>query len=96
MIKASPHPTPSHRAPSLQLDLASIYEGLLPGQTVYRLRALACGGAQHAAFVLLPELAAWTMFDEGGRSTIGAWADVRRKCEAARALPVLLFYEAEK
>ena len=79
------------------MDLAALYEGLLPGQHVYRLRSLVChdGPQRCVAFVLLPELQAWVMLEEGGRaSRVGSWAELRRKCEAGRIQPSVLFYEA--
>ena len=73
------HPRPAPPTPP-QVDLAALYEGLLPGQHVYRLRSLVCCyRAHYLAFVLLPELNAWVMLDEGRASRVGGWADVRRK-----------------
>ncbi len=73
----------------------AVYRGLHPGQYVYRLRSLVgYYGAHYFAFVLLPELQAWVMFDDTRVSRVGSWADVRRKCEAGRIQPSLLFYEA--
>lgn len=34
-------------------------------------------------------------FDDASASAIGAWADVRRRCEGGRIQPSVLFYEAE-
>ncbi|GAB4821097.1 hypothetical protein N2152v2_008143 [Parachlorella kessleri] len=82
-----------------RVDLAALYEGLLPGQHVYRLRSLVChaGGPQRCccAFVLLPELGVWVLLEGGGKaSRVGSWAELRRKCEAGRIQPSVLFYEA--
>ncbi|GAB4821090.1 hypothetical protein N2152v2_008136 [Parachlorella kessleri] len=77
-----------------RVDLHAVYRGVNPGQHVYRLRSLVCYyGAHYFAFVLLPELGAWVMFDDTRVSRVGAWADVRRKCEAGRIQPSVLFYE---
>ena len=77
-----------------QVDLHAVYRGVNPGQHVYRLRSLVCYyGAHYFAFVLLPELGAWVMFDDTRVSRVGSWADVRRKCEAGRIQPSVLFYE---
>jgi hypothetical protein len=78
----------------LQVDMHSVYRGLHPGQHVYRLRSLVgYYGAHYFAFVLLPELQAWVMFDDTRVSRVGSWKDVRRKCELGRIQPSLLFYE---
>ena len=80
----------------LQVDLGEIYRAVEPGQLLYRLRSLVCYyGAHYQAFVLLPELGRWLMFDDTRVSNIGTWADVRRKCELGRIQPSVLFYEAE-
>lgn len=75
-----------------------MYEGLLPGAHVYRLRSLVCYyGAHHQAFVLVPEAGSagsWVMVDGARATRIGTWADVRRKCVSGRIMPTLLFFEA--
>jgi hypothetical protein len=35
------------------------------------------------------------MFDDARVTRVGAWADVRCKCEAGRIQPSVLFYEAQ-
>ncbi len=94
LVPAAPACLPPIACP--QVDLAALYEGLLPGQHVYRLRSMVCYQGPHcAAFVLLPELQAWVMIDDAGRaSRVGGWAELRRKCEAGRIQPSVLFYEA--
>ena len=73
-------PLPPPTLPPPQLDLAAVYRGLPPQQHVYRLRSLVCYyGAHYFAFVLVPELGAWVMFDDTRTSRVGSWADVRRK-----------------
>ena len=43
--------------------------------------------------MLVPEAGGWLMFDDASVSRVGAWADVRRQCEAGRIQPSVLFYE---
>ena len=72
-----PRPT---APPLVQLDLAALYPNAEPGAHVYRLRSLVCcSGAHHQAFVLVPELKRWLLFDDTRVANIGTWADVRRK-----------------
>lgn len=79
----------------LQVDLHTMYRGASPVEYVYRLRSAACYyGAHYVAFVLLPELGRWVLFDDTRVSTVGTWEDVRRKCEAGRVQPSVRFYEA--
>jgi hypothetical protein len=78
----------------LQVDLRELFEGLPAGRHVYRLRSMVCYyGAHYQAFVLVPDLGRWLMFDDTRVSNVGGWADVRRKCELGRIQPSLLFYE---
>ncbi len=80
----------------VQVDMAAMYRGAQPGQHVYRLRSMVCYyGAHYQAFVLVPDLGRWLMFDDTRISNIGTWGDVKRKCEVGRIQPSLLFYEAE-
>ena len=70
---------------------------LYPGARAqrYRLRSMVCYYGQHyQALVLVPDAGGWLMFDDTRVSRVGAWADVRRKCEAGRIQPSVLFYEA--
>ena len=81
--------------PSLQVDLGEVYQGVERGAHRYRLRSMVCYYGQHySAFVWAEDLAAWLMFDDTRVRRVGAWADVRRKCEAGRIQPSVLFYEA--
>lgn len=80
---------------SLQVDLHAVYRGPVPGQYVYRLRSMVCYyGAHYFAFVLLPDTDRWVMFDDTRVSGLGTWGEVRRKCEAGRIQPSVLFYES--
>ncbi len=79
----------------MQVDLGHIYHALEEGQHVYCLRSLVCYyGAHYFAFVLVPDLGRWIMFDDTRVSKIGSWADVRRKCELGHIQPSVLFYAA--
>lgn len=92
----SPSPLPlSRRLPLVQIDLGQLYEGTPPG-SLYRLRAMVCYyGRHYSAFARLPELGdRWVMFDDSSASAIGAWAQVRQRCEGGRVQPSVLFYEA--
>ena len=82
-------------SPLLQIDLGQLYDGV-PAGTMYRLRSLVCYyGRHYLAFVLLPELGGrWVMFDDSSAVAVGAWAEVRARCEAVRVQPSVLFYEA--
>ena len=81
----------------VQVDVGDVYCGRRPGQDVYRLRSMVCYyGAHYFAFVLVPDLGRWLIFDDTRVSNIGGWGDVRRKCELGRIQPSVLFYEAEK
>ena len=51
-------------------------------------------GQHYQALVLVPEAGGWLTFDDTRVSLVGTWADVRRKCEAGRIQPSVLFYEA--
>ena len=85
-------PPPTLHAP--QVDLGQLYRGVPPG-TLYRLRSMVCYyGRHYSAVVLLPELGRWVMFDDATASSIGGWADVRRRCQVGRVQPSVLFYEA--
>ncbi|KAL4450736.1 hypothetical protein ABPG77_001092 [Micractinium sp. CCAP 211/92] len=80
-----------------QVDLADVYLGVEPGSKLYRLNSMVCYYGQHySAFVWADDLGAWLMFDDAAVSRVGAWADVRCKCEAGRIQPSVLFYEAVK
>ncbi len=86
---------PSLPGPPLQVDLAMLYDGLLPGQHVYRLRSLACrSGTGGCAFVQLPRQGAWVLSNGNRMVHAGTWADVQRECAAACIQPALLFYNA--
>ncbi len=79
----------------LQVDLAALYEGLLPGQHVYRLCSVAArSGGCWVAFARLPEVQAWAVFDGAHARRVGAWGDVWRECEGRRIQPCLLLYES--
>jgi ubiquitin C-terminal hydrolase len=81
----------------LQVDLGEVYQGAERGAHRYRLRSMVCYYGQHyQALVLVPEAGGWLMFDDTRVTRVGAWADVRRKCEAGRIQPSVLFYEAQK
>ena len=76
------------------MDLGEAYCAHEAGQDVYRLRSLVCYyGAHYQAFVLVPDLGRWLMFDDTRVSNVGSWADVCRKCELGRVQPSVLFYE---
>ncbi len=76
-----------------QVDLGHVYHALDTGLHVYRLRSLVgYYGAHYYAFVVLPELGRWVMFDDTRVSNVGGWADVRRKCELGRIQPSVLFF----
>jgi hypothetical protein len=51
-------------------------------------------GQHYQALVLVPEAGGWLTFDDTRVAAVGSWADVRRKCEAGRIQPSVLFYEA--
>jgi len=91
-------PAPLHLPlcpPCLQVDLGEVYQGAERGAHRYRLRSMVCYYGQHyQALVLVPEAGGWLMFDDTRVTRVGAWADVRRKCEAGRIQPSVLFYEA--
>ena len=75
------------------MDLGHIYHALDAGKHVYGLRSMVgYYGAHYFAFVLVPDLGRWLMFDDSRVSSIGAWADVRRKCELGHIQPSVLFF----
>ena len=77
------------------LDLGELYRGLEPGAHRYRLCSMvAYYGAHYQAFVFVPDLQRWLLFDDAAVSSVGGWGDVVRKCEAGRIQPSVLFYEA--
>ena len=81
--------------PAPQVDLGEVYQGVERGARRYRLRSMVCYYGQHyQALVLVPDAGGWLMFDDTRVSRVGAWVDVRRKCEAGRIQPSVLFYEA--
>ncbi len=87
---------PSNPTP-LQVDVGEVYSGLPRGQHRYALRSMVCYyGAHYEALVLVPEAggACWLKFDDKSVSRVGDWQAVRRKCEAGRIQPSVLFYEA--
>jgi hypothetical protein len=51
-------------------------------------------GRHYSAFVYLPEMARWVMFDDSSASSAGTWADVRKRCEDGHVQPSVLFFEA--
>jgi ubiquitin C-terminal hydrolase len=80
---------------ALQVDLCDFYAGV-PRNARYRLCSMVCHyAALYTAFVWADDLSAWLMFDDTHVTRVGAWADVRRKCEAARIQPSMLFYEGQ-
>jgi hypothetical protein len=80
----------------MQIDLAEVYAGVPRGAQHHCLRSMVCYyGAHYSAFVWAEDLAAWLMFDDASVCRVGAWPDVRRKCEAGRIQPSVLFYEAQ-
>ncbi|PRW57724.1 ubiquitin carboxyl-terminal hydrolase [Chlorella sorokiniana] len=77
------------------VDLGEVYQGVERGLHRYALRSMVCYYGQHyQALVLVPEAGGWLMFDDTRVTRVGTWADVRRKCEAGRIQPSVLFYEA--
>ena len=77
-----PHPVPQ------------LYPGFPSGSPPYALRSMVCYYGQHyQALVLVPEAGGWLMFDDARVTRVGTWDDVRRKCEAGRIQPSVLFYE---
>ena len=77
------------------MDLGEVYQGVDCGLHRYTLRSMVCrNDQQYQALVLAPETGSWVMFGDTGFTRVGSWADVRRKCEAARIQPSMLFYEA--
>ena len=77
------------------MDLGEGYQGVDRGVHRYALRSMVCYYGQHyQALVLVPEAGGWLMFDDTRVTRVGSWADVRRKCEAGRIQPSVLFYEA--
>ncbi|KAL4433799.1 hypothetical protein ABPG75_000240 [Micractinium tetrahymenae] len=78
-----------------EVDLGEVYQGAKPGAHRYRLRSMVCYYGQHyQALVLVPEAGGWLMFDDTRVARVGGWEAVRRKCEAGRIQPSVLFYEA--
>jgi hypothetical protein len=52
-----------------------LYDGLLPGQYVYRLRRMACHhGASASAYVQLPRQGGWGLSDDGHIGHVGGCA----------------------
>ncbi|PSC67694.1 Inactive ubiquitin carboxyl-terminal hydrolase 54 isoform A [Micractinium conductrix] len=83
------------RAVDEQVNLGEFYQGEGLGQRRYALRAMVCYyGAHYLAFVWAKDLGAWLVCDDATASRVGTWVDVRRKCEAGRIQPSVLFYEA--
>ena len=50
-------------------------------------------GEHYQALILLPATESWMLFDDASVSHVGSWADVRRKCQAGRIQPSMLFFE---
>ena len=81
----------------LQVDLGEVYQGADRGAHRYRLCSMVCYYGQHyQALVLAPQAGGWLMFDDTRVSRVGGWADVRRKCEAGRIQPSVLFYSLQE
>jgi hypothetical protein len=84
-----------------QVDLRELYSGqdqeaAVVANALYHLRSMVCYFGQHyLACVWADDLSAWLMFDDARVTRVGAWADVRRKCEAGHIQPSVLFYEAQ-
>ncbi|KAL4450739.1 hypothetical protein ABPG77_001095 [Micractinium sp. CCAP 211/92] len=78
-----------------EIDLGEVYQGTERGSHRYRLRSMVCYYGQHyQALVLVPEAGGWLVFDDTRVARVGGWDAVRRKCEAGRIQPSVLFYEA--
>lgn len=99
LLSSEPHhcppdpPPPPPSLPLAQVDLACVYEGLLPGQHVYRLRALVgSSAAQHVAVVRRWDRS-WAVLGGGRSGTLGSWGDARVECIAGRVAPRLLFFD---
>ena len=81
----------------MQVDVGEVYSGLPRGRHRFALHSMVCYyGAHYEALVLVPEAggACWLKFDDKSVSRVGDWQAVRRKCEAGRIQPSVLFYEA--
>ena len=84
-----------------QVDLRELYSGqdqeaAVVANALYHLRSMVCYFGQHyLACVWADDLSAWLIFDDARVTRVGAWADVRRKCEAGHIQPSVLFYEAQ-
>ncbi|KAL4450742.1 hypothetical protein ABPG77_001098 [Micractinium sp. CCAP 211/92] len=77
-----------------EIDLGEVYQGTERGSHRYRLRSMVCYYGQHyQALVLVPEAGGWLVFDDTRVARVGGWDAVRRKCEAGRIQPSVLFYE---
>ena len=72
-----------------------MYGGVPAGTHRYALRSMVCYYGQHyQALVLVPGAGGWLLFDDTRVVRVGSWDSVRRKCEAGRVQPSVLFYEA--
>ena len=87
-------PADPHASALQTANTSQVYPDSRAGARRYTLRSMVCYYGQHyQALVLVPEAGGWLMFDDTRVSRVGSWADVRRKCEAGRIQPSVLFYE---
>ncbi len=71
-----------------------VFLGVGSGVHCYRLRSMVCYYGEHyQALILLPATQRWVLFDDAYVSPVGSWVDVRRKCQAGRIQPSMLFFE---
>jgi len=72
-----------------------VFLGVGVGLHRYRLRCMVCYYGEHyQALILLPATQRWVLFDDAHVSPVGSWTDVRRKCQAGRIQPSMLFFES--
>ena len=70
-----------------------VFLGIGAGVHLYQLRSMVCYYGEHyQALILLPATQRWVLFDDAHVNPVGTWADVRRKCQAGRIQPSMLFF----
>ena len=78
------------------IDLGEVYSGLEVGMHSYMLKSMVgYYGSHYKAFVLMPDVCQWVMFDDENISTVGTWETVKEKCLAGSVQPSVLFYESD-
>lgn len=74
------------------LDLGKVYDGVLTGPHIYRLRSMVCYYGQHYMAYVFMHGARWYLFDDSNIIPVGSWQNVVSRCAQGRAQASLLFF----